>query len=61
MLQGVLTPVWSSSLNFEIDLRAWERSLKKYEDSANVLIPDNIKCTVLAQHAPRAIRTFLRM
>eukprot|EP00972_Heterocapsa_arctica_P006692 978698-Heterocapsa_arctica.AAC.1 len=61
MLQGILKPVWSSSLSFEIDVRAWELSLKRYEEAANVLIPDNIKCTVMAQHAPRAIKTFLRM
>eukprot|EP00972_Heterocapsa_arctica_P003155 469788-Heterocapsa_arctica.AAC.1 len=61
MLQGILKPTWSSSLSFEIDLRAWELSVKKYEQTANVLLPDNIKCAVMAQHAPKAIKTFLRM
>eukprot|EP00972_Heterocapsa_arctica_P066978 9884769-Heterocapsa_arctica.AAC.1 len=61
MLQGILKPTWTSSLSFEIDLRAWELSLKRYEEAANVLIPDIIKCAVMAQHAPKAIKTFLRM
>eukprot|EP00972_Heterocapsa_arctica_P091696 13523342-Heterocapsa_arctica.AAC.1 len=46
MLQGILKPVWSSSLSFKIDLRSWELSLKRYEEAADVLIPDNIKCAV---------------
>eukprot|EP00972_Heterocapsa_arctica_P063024 9297947-Heterocapsa_arctica.AAC.1 len=43
MLQGILKPTWTSSLSFEIDLRAWELSLRRYEDAANVLVrPDQV-------------------
>eukprot|EP00972_Heterocapsa_arctica_P039853 5870886-Heterocapsa_arctica.AAC.1 len=61
MLQGILTPTSTSSANFEVDLRAWELALRRYEEAASVTVPDHIKCAIVAQHAPKAIKRFLNM
>eukprot|EP00972_Heterocapsa_arctica_P088241 13011256-Heterocapsa_arctica.AAC.1 len=61
MLQGILTPKWTSYAPFEVDLRAWELSLRRYEDAASVQVPDAIKCEVVVQHVPKAIKHFLKM
>eukprot|EP00972_Heterocapsa_arctica_P042815 6313432-Heterocapsa_arctica.AAC.1 len=61
MLQGILTPTWTSSANFEVDLRAWELALRRYEEAASVMVPDQIKCAIVAQHVPKAINRFLKM
>eukprot|EP00972_Heterocapsa_arctica_P034032 5009729-Heterocapsa_arctica.AAC.1 len=51
----------TSSANFEVDLRAWELALRRYEEAASVTVPDQIKCAIVAQHAPKAIKRFLNM
>ena len=61
MLQGVLNPSWTSSLAFELDLREWEGSLRRYEEAAGVQVPDQIKSAVIAQHVPKAIKRFIKM
>eukprot|EP00972_Heterocapsa_arctica_P061982 9138322-Heterocapsa_arctica.AAC.1 len=55
-----------ASSTFELDMRAWELSLRRYEDAASVAVPDAIKCAVVvqhvvAQHVPKAIKHFLKM
>eukprot|EP00972_Heterocapsa_arctica_P110396 16252608-Heterocapsa_arctica.AAC.1 len=61
MLQTILSPKWTASSTFEVDLRAWELSLRRYEDAASVAVPDAIKCAVVVQHVPKAIKHFLNM
>ena len=61
MLQGVLNPEWTSPLSFEVGLREWEGALKRYEEAAGVQVPDQIKCAVIAQHVPKAIKRFIKM
>ena len=61
MLQGVLNPSWTSPLAFELDLRGWEGSLRRYEGAAGMQVPDQIKSAVIAQHVPKAIKRFIKM
>eukprot|EP00972_Heterocapsa_arctica_P035287 5192580-Heterocapsa_arctica.AAC.1 len=61
MLQTILSPKWTASSTFEVDLGAWELSLRRYEDAASVAVPDTIKCAVVVQHVPKAIKHFLKM
>eukprot|EP00972_Heterocapsa_arctica_P101141 14907701-Heterocapsa_arctica.AAC.1 len=61
MLQGILAPTWTASATFEVDLRAWEVALHRYEEAAGVVLPDQIKCAIVVQHVPKAIERFLKM
>eukprot|EP00972_Heterocapsa_arctica_P111883 16428675-Heterocapsa_arctica.AAC.1 len=36
-------------------------ALRRYEEAASVMVPDQIKCAIVAQHVPKAIKRFLKM
>eukprot|EP00972_Heterocapsa_arctica_P016590 2448521-Heterocapsa_arctica.AAC.1 len=57
-----MKPKWSGQLqNFADELRAWELAVQRYEEATRVPMPDEVRCSVVAMHAPRAIQSYLRV
>eukprot|EP00972_Heterocapsa_arctica_P074906 11055656-Heterocapsa_arctica.AAC.1 len=57
-----MKPKWSGRLpDFADELRAWELAVQRYEEATRFLMPDKVKCTVVAMNAPRAIQSYLRV
>eukprot|EP00972_Heterocapsa_arctica_P083454 12296255-Heterocapsa_arctica.AAC.1 len=62
MLIGVMKPKWSGKLDaFADELRAWELAVLRYEEGTGVPMPDEVRCSVVAMHAPRAIQAYMRV
>eukprot|EP00972_Heterocapsa_arctica_P077291 11400714-Heterocapsa_arctica.AAC.1 len=61
MLVGVTKPKWSGRLpDFADELRALELAVQRYEEATRFRMPDDVKCSVISMHAPRAIQSYLR-
>ena len=60
MLVGLLSPEWSSTTPFWDQLLQWEAALMKYEAQSNVKVPDEIRCAVIAKHAPQKVKDYIR-
>eukprot|EP00972_Heterocapsa_arctica_P052082 7663503-Heterocapsa_arctica.AAC.1 len=57
-----MQPRWSGKLSeFAGELREWELAVQRYEESTHYPMPDDVKCSVVSMHAPRAIQAYLRM
>ena len=62
MLCGVMQPRWSGDVHvFELEIRAWEEQLRRYEDATAVRVPDEIRCATVAKYAPAEVKDFLKM
>ena len=60
LLSGLLAPTLSQE-RFQEDLLEWERKVRQYEQLVGTKFPSDVKCAVVAQHAPKHIRTFLQL
>ena len=60
VLSELLTPRWTDA-NFIVQWYRWERELRQYEVTLGVVIPSDIKCAILARHAPNRVKEFLRL
>ena len=57
-----MKPTWSADpARFEEELRAWELRVERYESVTGVPVPDQIRCATVSQHAPQAVKVFLRL
>lgn len=60
-LATLLSPVWRSDQQYLPQLLAWEKSLLQYEADSHSVVPSEVRCAVIAKHAPFAVRQFLRL
>eukprot|EP00972_Heterocapsa_arctica_P073663 10877873-Heterocapsa_arctica.AAC.1 len=55
-----MKPKWSGRLpDFADALRAWELAVQRYEEATRFPMPNDLKCSVVSMHAPRAIQSYL--
>ena len=60
LLSGLLAPTLSQEA-FTEDLLGWERKVRQYEQLVGTTFPSDVKCAIVAQHAPKHIRAFLQL
>ena len=58
MLSGILNPNFIME-KFPEQVLEWERQIALYQAAAKVVLPDDVKCSVLAQNAPPPIKAWL--
>ena len=61
MMVGIMKPRWSGRIaDFPKELRAWELAVSRYQMATHGIVPDAVRCPVVAMHAPSAVKACLR-
>ena len=59
-LTGILKPSWGdSAAGFMDALTQWEHAIDEYEASASDILADSVKCAIIIDHAPPAVKAHL--
>eukprot|EP00972_Heterocapsa_arctica_P077507 11433374-Heterocapsa_arctica.AAC.1 len=62
MLIAITQSRWSGKLSeLAGEMREWELAVQRYEESTHYPMPDDVKCSVVSMHCPRAIQSYLRV
>ena len=62
MMVGIMKPRWSGRMSdFPEELRAWELAVARYQMATHAIVPDAARCSIVAMHAPPAVKACLRL
>ena len=62
MMVGIMKPRWSGRMSdFREELRAWELAVARCQMAIHAIVPDAVRCSIVAMHAPPAVKACLRL
>eukprot|EP00972_Heterocapsa_arctica_P107118 15782100-Heterocapsa_arctica.AAC.1 len=62
MLLGVMLPQWTEQLaTFANELRDWKLTVARYEQVTGIIVPDEVKCSVVSIGAQRATQSYFHI
>ena len=62
MMVGITKTRWTGRMSdFPEKMRAWELAVLRYQQATHAIVPDAVRCSIVAMHAPPAVKAYLRL